>query len=60
MWIASRVSLGAWRPVLGQHDSLLLGFGDAPVSDKAAGIELNPDLVLSPDFSSNLANEGGW
>jgi hypothetical protein len=32
--------------MLGQHDSLLLGFGDAPVSDQAVGIELNLDLVL--------------
>src|SRR4029077_7312070 len=47
MWIGSRVSLAARRAVLGQHNSLLLGFGDAPVSDQAAGIELNLDLVLS-------------
>src|SRR5450755_93689 len=47
MWIGSRASLAAWRSMLGQHDSLLLGFGDAPVSDQAAGIELNLDLVLS-------------
>src|SRR5664279_2695329 len=46
MWIGSRASLAAWRTMLGQQDSLLLGFGDAPVRDQAAGIELNLDLVL--------------
>src|ERR1700685_1669937 len=46
MWIGSCASLAAWRTMLGQHDSLLLGFGDAPVRDQAAGIELNLDLVL--------------
>jgi hypothetical protein len=46
MWIGSRVSLAAWRTMFGQHHSLLLGFGDAPVRDQAAGIQLNLDLVL--------------
>lgn len=38
--------LAAWRPMLGQRHSLLLGFGDAAVSDQPAGIALNLDLVL--------------
>src|SRR5580704_2869592 len=46
MWIGSRASLAAWRTMFGQRDSLLLGFGNAPVRDQAAGIELNLDLVL--------------
>jgi hypothetical protein len=32
--------------VRGQHHSLVLGFGDAPMRDQAPGIELNLDLVL--------------
>jgi hypothetical protein len=31
--------------MLGQHHSLVLGFGDAPVRDQAARIELNLDLI---------------
>src|ERR1700693_4795801 len=46
MWIGPRASLPSWRTMLGQRDSLLLGFGDAPVRDQAAGIELNLDLAL--------------
>jgi hypothetical protein len=33
--------VAARRPVLREHDSLVLGFGDAPVRHQAAGIELN-------------------
>jgi hypothetical protein len=45
MRIGPRVSLAARRTMLGQHHSLLLGFGNAPVRDQAASIELNLDLV---------------
>src|ERR1700692_234645 len=47
MWIGSRASVAPWRTVFGPHDSLLFGFGDAPVRDQTVGIELNLDLVLS-------------
>jgi hypothetical protein len=46
MGIRPCVSLATWRPVRGQHHSLVLGFGDAPVPDQAPGIQLNLDLVL--------------
>ena len=45
MRIGPRVSVAARRPMLREHDSLVLGFGDAPVRHQAAGIELNLDLV---------------
>jgi len=44
--VGPRVSVATRRPVLGQHDSLVIGFGDAPVRDQAAGVQLNLDLVL--------------
>jgi hypothetical protein len=56
MRIGSCVSLAAWRTVLRQHDSLLLSFGDAPVSDQAADIELNLDLVLSLAYLHTAAD----
>jgi hypothetical protein len=46
MRIGTRRPLPARRPVPGQRDSLVLGFGDAPMRDQAAGIELNLDLIL--------------
>jgi hypothetical protein len=54
MGIGPCVSLAARRPVLDEHDSLVLGFGDAPVRDQAAGIELNLDLVLVSRTSTRL------
>src|SRR6202034_1434347 len=45
MRIGPRVSLAARRTMLGQHHSLVLSFGNAPVRDQTAGIELNLDLV---------------
>jgi hypothetical protein len=45
MRVGPRVSLAARWTMLGQHHSLVLGFGNAPVRDQAAGIELNLDLV---------------
>jgi hypothetical protein len=56
MRIGSRVSLTARRTVLGQRYSLLLSFGDAPVSDQAAGIELNLDLALSLAYLHTAAD----
>src|ERR1039458_936196 len=41
IWIGPRVSLAARRTMLGEHHSLVLGFGNAPVRHQAAGIELN-------------------
>src|SRR5437764_7955165 len=46
MRVGPRVSLAARWTMLGQHHSLVLGFGNAPMRDQAAGIELNLDLVL--------------
>src|ERR1017187_6137794 len=46
MRIGPRIALAARAPEIDEHDSLVLGFGDAPVRDQAAGIELNLDLVL--------------
>src|SRR5260370_373219 len=56
MWIGSRVSLAARRTMFGQRYSLLFSFGDTPVSDQAAGIELNLDLVLSLAFLYTAAD----
>jgi hypothetical protein len=46
MRVGPRVSLAARRPMLREHDALVLGFGDAPMRDQTAGIKLNLDLVL--------------
>src|SRR5580698_2392503 len=60
MWIGSRVSLAARRTMFDQRYSLLLGFGDAPVSDQAAGIELDLDLVLSLAYLHAAADPVYW
>ena len=46
MGIGTRSPLTPWRPVLGQRDSLVLGFGYAAVRNQMPGIQLNLDLVL--------------
>ena len=46
MRIGPRVSSGRTAPVLREHHSLVLGFGDAAVCHHPASVELNLDLVL--------------
>src|SRR6202046_4756778 len=56
MLIGARLSVAAWRTMLGQRYSLLFGFGDAPVRHQPAGIQLNLDLVLSLAYLHTAAD----
>ena len=60
MRIGTRRPLAARRPVLAERDTLVLGFGDAPVRHQAAGVELNLDLVLGLAHLHAAADPVHW